>query len=106
MGTPQANELDPSEIDRITLRIPADLHEEIRRAAQANGRSVNSEIAARLRGALQVEEPQPPYRPAGEQILESPILDQRVRGLIDRYVRDQVLPELQRYIDARLRTRP
>lgn len=35
---------------RITLRLPADVHHKLQAAAVANGRSLNAEIVAHLRG--------------------------------------------------------
>jgi len=34
--------------DQIKLRVPAGMHEELKEAAKANGRSMNAEIIARL----------------------------------------------------------
>lgn len=38
------------EYQRITLRIPKDLHEELLRVAEEKSRSMNAEIITRLRG--------------------------------------------------------
>lgn len=48
-----AREKFPSdEIDRIMVRFPAGMRDRIAQAAQANGRSMNSEIVARLQRSL------------------------------------------------------
>jgi hypothetical protein len=42
----------PSVREKLTLRIPTDLHRRLTRAAVANGRSLNAEIVQRLRRSL------------------------------------------------------
>lgn len=41
---------------RITLRIPADLHQDLLKAAEENGSSMNAEIIARLRSPRKMSE--------------------------------------------------
>lgn len=41
---------------RITLRIPADLHQDLLKAAEENGSSMNAEIIARLRNPRKMSE--------------------------------------------------
>lgn len=44
------------EHERITLRIPKDVHRELSRFADAQSRSLNAEIVTRLRSTLQGSE--------------------------------------------------
>jgi hypothetical protein len=51
---------------RLLLRMPSSLHEDVVRAAAAEGVSLNSFICTTLAGAVQWQAREPPSRPVGK----------------------------------------
>ncbi|MBA1147412.1 Arc family DNA-binding protein [Ectothiorhodospiraceae bacterium WFHF3C12] len=60
-------------IQRLTIRIPEDLHEKVARAAEASGRSVNAEIMLRLKDSL--AEPYTYAGKAGPALVRKDVLE-------------------------------